>query len=110
MEVDVGVTPAAAGRGLAALDLPDGPQALQSRSGLDEGAVDAEVLAGEQLVRLGLLADGREEGLGHLRREQAVTVLGEARRRKDRLVEGQAHEPAQQQVVLKVLEEALLRV
>src|SRR5665647_1001533 len=46
--------------------------------GLDEGAVDGEVLAGEQLVRLGLPADGGEEGLRDLGREQARAALGEA--------------------------------
>src|SRR5450756_2564658 len=68
------------------------PQALERGGGLDQGAVDAEVLATEQLMRLGLLADLREEGLGDGRREQALAVLGEARRVKERLRERQAHE------------------
>jgi hypothetical protein len=38
----------------------------ESGGGLDERAVDGEVLAGQQLVRLGLRADLLEEGLGDL--------------------------------------------
>ena len=59
-------------------------------------------------MRLGLRTDGGEEGLGHRAREQALAVLGEAGRMEDRLVQGQAHEPAQQEVVLEVLAEATL--
>jgi len=108
MEVDVGVSSAVAGRGLLALVPIDGSQALQSRGGFDEGAVDGEVLTGEQLVRLGLPADRGEEGLRDLAGEQARAVLREARRVEDRLVEGQAHEPAQEEVVAQLLDEAPL--
>ena len=106
VEVDVGVTPAAACWRLLALVLAPGPQVLERGGRLDQGAVDAEVLAGQQLMRLGLVADGGEEGLRDLGREQAVAVLGEAGRMEDRLIEGQAHEPAQQQVVAQLLDEA----
>ena len=58
-------------------------------------------------MRFGLLADLRE-GLGDGCREQAPAVLGEARRVENRPREREAHEPAQQEVVLKLLDAAPL--
>ena len=76
-----GLRPPPAGGGSSPSSSLDGPQALQRGGRLEQRAVDGEVLAGEQLVRLGLGADRREEGLGDLAGEQAVAVLGEAGRR-----------------------------
>jgi hypothetical protein len=73
-----------------------------------QNAVYAEAFTGLQLMRLGLAADLREEGLGHLSREQTPAVLREARRVEDRLRERQAHEPARQELVLRVLAEVAL--
>jgi len=81
---------------------------LSAAARLEQRAIDAEVLAGEQLVRLGLGADGGKERLRNLIREQAPTVLGEAGHVEDRLIERQAHEPAQQEVVAQLLDEAPL--
>jgi hypothetical protein len=66
------------------------------------------VLAREQAVRLGLCADVLEEGLRDGVREQAVPVLGEGGGVPDGLIQGQAHEPAQQKVVTQLLAEAPL--
>ena len=66
------------------------------------------MLAGEQLVRLGLAADRAEEGLGDRGAEQAVAVLREGGRMPDRLVHRQADEPAQEQVVPELLAEPAL--
>ena len=62
VDLDVGVA-SAAGRGVIIARL-ERPQALERDGGIDEGAVHGEVLAVKQLVRLGLGADGGEEGLG----------------------------------------------
>jgi hypothetical protein len=49
---------------------------------------------------------GDGEGLGHGGRGEPVAVLGEAGHVEDRLVKRQAREPAQQEVVLELFDEA----
>ena len=66
------------------------------------------MLAAEQLARCRLGADRLEEGLGDCAVQEAVTVLGEGGGVPDRLVHGQADEPAQQEVVAQLLAEPAL--
>jgi hypothetical protein len=53
VEVALAVAPAAARRRLVLARVP-GPEALQARPGLDQAAVDREVLVGQQRLDLGL--------------------------------------------------------
>ena len=86
------------GRGVA---LP--LEALLARPGLDQRAVDREVLIGQQAMGLGLRQDLLEERRGHLARQQAVPVLREDGHIPHRRVQIKADKPAKQQVVLQRL-------
>ena len=77
--------------------------ALDRRPGLDQRAIDAEVLVREQLRLVGLAHHAPQQLSGHLRLDQPVAVLGEARVIPDRLIDRQPHEPAKQQVVIQLL-------
>jgi len=109
-EIDLGVAAAGAGRVIiSAFLLFPGAKALEGGGGFDQGAIDAKVVPGEELPGFGLASNLLEEHLCHLRGKQAVSVLGETRRVPGFLREGEAHEPAEEQVVLEVLAEAALR-
>src|ERR1035437_7516279 len=101
-EGDLGVAASTPGGGVLAVLAPffvPRVEAFQGGGGFDQGAVHAEVLPGEQLLRLGLATDLLEEDPGHLRGKEPVPVLGEARGVPSPLGEGEAHEPAEEQVV-----------
>ena len=85
-----------------------GPEALERGSGFHQGAVQAEVLPGKQFPGFGLLSHLQEEGLGHVARKEAFSVLREGGGVPDRFVQIEAHEPAKQQVILQVLAELAL--
>jgi len=73
--------------------------------GLDQRAVHAEVLARQQSALLGHL-HRRVEQLGHrVVLDEPVAVLAEHRVVPHAVLDGQAHEPAEQQVVLNLLDE-----
>jgi hypothetical protein len=76
-----------------------------ARPRLQQRAVDGEVLAREQPARVGQVHDAGEEVGGHPAVEQALAVLGERRGVPRLVVELQADEPAEEQVVLELLDE-----
>src|SRR5680860_1065585 len=111
-EVDLGVSAWAPGGGVTAvlvISLVFGSEALQGGGRLLEGAVHAEVLPGEELLRLCLSRDLLKEDIGHVGGQDTVPVLGEARGVPGSLRELQAHEPAEEQVVFQVFAELALR-
>jgi hypothetical protein len=59
-------------------------------------------------MRLSLGADAGEERLRHGGRQGSVAVVGEGRGMKDRLIEWQTDEPAQQQIVAELVDQAPL--
>lgn len=75
---------------------------------LDECAVNAEVLAGEQAFVPGLLQHQIEELDDGVMLDQTLAILGEDGRYPNGIVHGQANEPAKQQVVLGLLHELAL--
>ena len=66
------------------------------------------MFAREQLLFLGLLHDLVEELDDRIVLDQALAVLAEDGGHPDRIVHGQANEPAKQQVVLGLLHELAL--
>ena len=77
--------------------------AFHRRPGLNQRAIDTEVLVREQPCLLRLAHHAPQQLPGHLRLDQPVAVLGEARVIPDRLIDRQSHEPAKQQVVVQLL-------
>ena len=77
-------------------------EALLRRPGLDQRAVDGEVLVAHE--PLCLLVHGREKLLRDLARQQPVAVLREHGMVPNRVVHAQAHEPAKEQVVVDLLD------
>ena len=57
------------------------------------------------MARLGLSQHPLEEGPGDVPAQQALPVLGEHRRVPDPVIHAEAHEPAEQQVVVQLLHE-----
>jgi len=86
-----------------------GPKALQGRPRLDQGAVDREVLAAQQAPDLRVIQDRRQQPGRHLAREQPVAVGGERGRVPHRIVDPEAHKPAEQKIVVQLLHEQPLR-
>ena len=74
LEVDAGVAGVV---GRSAAPVVRGPEVLEAGGGLDERAVDGEVLVREQPPRLALGQDRIEEALGHLVPQGALAVLAE---------------------------------
>ena len=79
-----------------------GAKTLLRGPGLNQRAVHSEVLVGHELLRL--LVHLGEKSLGHIRAQQPIPVLGKHRMVPHRIVHAQAHEPAEQQVVVDLLE------
>ena len=101
MEVDGGI-PGVVGRGRRPARLLE---ALQPGPGLDQRAIDGEVLGRDQLLGLGLRKHALEERARDVARQQPLPVLGEDRGVPDRVIHAQAHEPAKEQVVIELLHE-----
>jgi hypothetical protein len=78
-------------------------EALQAGPGLDQGAVDREVLAAQQGLDLRVAQEGGEEARCHLAREQPVAVGREDGRVPDRIVDPEPDKPAIQKVVVELL-------
>ncbi len=74
---------------------------LLAGPGLDQRAIDGEVLVGHQAG--GPFDHAPEAAPGDLLIEQPVAILGERRRVPDPIVHRQADEPAKQQVVIELL-------
>jgi hypothetical protein len=104
MEVAFAVAPGTRTRATAVL----GPKALHRGPGLDQGAVDTEVFVGQELRPAGLVHHLPEETPGDVGFQQAVPVLGEGGVIPDRVVHGQSDEPAEQQVVVDLLDQQTL--
>ena len=84
-----------------------GAEALVRGPGLDQGAVHGEVIVTHEALRL--LVHRREKLLRYFAVEQSVSVLGEHRMVPHRVVHAQTHEPAEQQVVVQLLDQLALR-
>ena len=110
VEVALGVAPTARvarRRSIAAFRL--GLEALHASEGLDQRAIDREVLVREQRPDRGLAQHRLEQPRGDVPVEQPVAVLREHRDVPDRIFDAEADEPAEQQVVLKLLHQLALR-
>src|SRR5213594_4885896 len=80
-------------------------ETLEARPSVDQGAVDREMLVGEQPALLGLGADPLEKSPRDVAAEQPFPILREHRGVPDRVIHGQAHEPPEEQVVVELLHE-----
>ena len=85
-----------------------GSEALLGRPRLDQRPVAREALLRQQPLPIGQSQHLDEYALHHLVLQQSVALLGEGRVIPRRVVDGQAHEPAQQQVVAQLLPHLLL--
>ncbi len=83
-----------------------GAKALLRGPGLNQRSIDSEVLVGHELLRL--LVHLGEEPLRHIRGQQSIAVLGEHRMVPHRVVHAKAHKPAEQQVVVDLLDQQTL--
>lgn len=88
--------------------LRSGLEALVARPGFEEHAVHGEVLGRDEVRLAGLGEDGGEEGLGNVALKEPAPVLGEHGRIPDGIVHGQAHEPAEHEGVVELLQELAL--
>jgi hypothetical protein len=84
------------------------PEALERGPGLEQRAVDGEVMARHELAPLGLRDHRGEEPVGHLVLENSVAVLGEAGGVEGHLLDVHVEEPLEEQVVLEALAELAL--
>ncbi len=84
------------------------PHALVAGPGLDQRSVDAEVLARQQALRGRHLDRGVEQFGDRIELDQTVAVLAEHGVVPHRVLDGQTHEPSEQQVVGNLLDELAL--
>lgn len=75
-------------------------EAFHRGPGLDQRAVDREVVVRQKRRDLAMRQDRRHHLARHLRRQKPVAVLGEDRRHPDRIVDPETDEPAEQEVIL----------
>ncbi len=116
VEVDLGVAAAARRRSSpASLRLALGAQigsaeleALERGPGLQQGAVDGEVVAGELVLLAGEVEHGLEELAADVVLEQPLAVLGEGALVEGRVLDTHVQEPLEEQVVLESLAELAL--
>ena len=80
-----------------------GHEALVRGPGADQRAVDAEMLVGKQLRRLGLLHHLPEQGAHHFMLDQPIPILGIGAVIPRRIVHAQADKPAVEHVVAQLL-------
>ena len=107
MEIRLAVPPAAWRRRLARAVLR--PEALHRRPGLDQRAVDREMIRAEQPLHPRLRQHRAQELGGDVALQQPLAVLGERRVIPDRIVNAEADKPAKQQVELQPLHQLPLR-
>ena len=90
---------------------PNAPSAEALHRGpcLDQGAVNREVLGGQQALDPGLDQDGGEELNGDVAIEQAVAILGEGGVVPDRIIDPKPHKPPEEKVVFEPLDDLALR-
>jgi hypothetical protein len=70
---------------------------------LDQRTVNRKMLVREQAAGTRLLDHRAEKALRHLALKQPLAVLGEHRHVPHRIVDAQAHEPAEQEIVIELL-------
>ncbi|TDX21248.1 hypothetical protein EV657_1437 [Rhodovulum visakhapatnamense] len=80
-------------------------KALHGSPGIHQGVIDREMLVREPWRHLVMRQDGGHDPTGHLRRQQPVAVLAEHRGDPDRIIDPEAHEPAEEQVGIRLLHE-----
>ena len=85
------------------------PEALDACPGVEQRAIDREVLRREQGLHPELHQHGGKEACRHLARQQPVAVLGKSRGVPDRVVHTEADKPAEQQVEVYPLNQLALR-
>ena len=84
-------------------------EALHAGPRLHQRAVNREVLARQKLLDFRLIENRRKELGRNIAFEQPVPVLGEHRVIPDRIVDAQAHKPAEQKVELQPLHQLAFR-
>ena len=107
LAVEVPAAIAAAVRRLVGAVL--GAEALHRRPGLDQRAVDREVLAAQELPNVRVAEDRRQEFGRDLALKQPVAVGREDGRMPDRIVDPEPHEPAEQEIVVELLDQQPFR-
>ncbi len=80
-------------------------ETLHRRPGLHQGAVDREMIIRQQRCHLAMRQDGGHDLARYVRGQQPVAVLREHGRDPDGIVNPEAHEPAEQQVIIHLLHE-----
>lgn len=98
-EIDIWITPCGR-RGIAVL----ADKAFVRSPGIDQRAIDAEMLVAGQFAPLGQAAYSNEKGARDLLGEQAVAILREGGVVPDASIGGQANKPAKQHVVVQWLD------
>ena len=106
-EVTLGVAPAAARRRRFAVRLRH--KTLHAGPGLDQRAVNREVLARQKCVDLRQVQHTGKELGRDIAIEQAIPVLAEHGGIPDRIVGRQSDEPAEQQIVVELLHQLPFR-
>jgi hypothetical protein len=81
------------------------PKAFVTGPGLEQRAIDGEVLVRQESVLARLRHDGVKEFGRDLAGEQSIAILRKGRVVPDRVVHPEAHEPPKQQVVIELLDE-----
>ena len=76
-------------------------EALEGSPGLDQGAIDREVIIGDPAVFFRQRHHLGKEQVRHLMAEQSLLVLTERRRVEDRFIQRQVEEPAEHQIGLE---------
>lgn len=106
-EVALGVAPAAARRGRFAAVLRH--KALHAGPGLDQRAVNREMVAGQKLAKLRQVQHAGKELGRDIACEQAVTVLAEGGGIPDWIIGRQSDKPAEQKIVVELLHQLPFR-
>ena len=78
-------------------------KALHAGPGVDQGAIDREMVGRQQGLDLPQRQKAGQKLLRHIRRKEAVTVVAEHRRMPHARVNRQADEPAKEQIVVDLL-------
>ena len=83
-------------------------EALETRPGFEQRAIDGEMFVREQTGRACLCEDRVEERTGNVALEQAVPIFAERRRRPDRVVHPQPDKPSKQHAVVDLFHQQAL--
>ena len=84
------------------------PETLERGPRLDQCAIDGEMIVRQQRRDLLVRQDCREKFARNVGIQQPVAVLREHRRNPHRIVDAEPHEPAEKQIVLKLLHQLAL--